>query len=356
VDAPNLNALSTERLDQVDAVLERFFSLARARAAQYGAEYEKLWRTLEANASGGKRFRPRMVLAAYRALGGRDFEAAVYVGAAFELLHTALIVHDDVIDRDFTRRGNPNISGRYRDIATTAGIPLPLAEHRGMSAAVIAGDLALTSSYRLIDRSGVADGIRSRLLEILDDAVFASAAGELLDVELSLRPDVPIVEEILTMERLKTAVYSFEGPLQAGAVLAGADEAIVSILGDFGRDIGVTYQVVDDLLGVFGNEEQTGKTTLGDLREGKRTVLIAYAAGTPEWPEIAALVGKADLGRGEAALVRSVLESCGAREFAVSLARQRATEALDRLRDGAVPGRLRAELEPVVDAVLRRVR
>jgi geranylgeranyl diphosphate synthase, type II len=225
-----------------------------------------------------------------------------------------------------------------------------------MSAAVIAGDLALTSSYRLIDRSGVVDGIRSRLLEILDDAVFASAAGELMDVELSLRAGVPAVEEILAMERLKTAVYSFEGPLQAGAVLAEADEAVVTTLGLFGQDIGVAYQVVDDLLGVFGNEEQTGKTTLGDLREGKRTVLIAYAAGTAEWPEISALVGKTDLTRGEAALVRSVLESSGARDFAVSLARQRATAALDRLSDPAVPERLREELEPVVDAVLQRVR
>ncbi len=356
MDAPNLNALSTERLDQVDAVLERFFSLAKARAAQYGAEYEKLWVTLEANAAGGKRFRPRMVLASYRALDGQDFEAATYVGAAFELLHTALIVHDDVIDRDFTRRGNPNISGRYRDIATTAGIPLPLAEHRGMSAAVIAGDLALTSSYRLIDRSGVANGIRSRLLDILDDAVFASAAGELMDVELSLGADVPGVDEVLAMERLKTAVYSFEGPLQAGAVLAEADESVVTTLGEFGNDIGVAYQVVDDLLGVFGDEEQTGKTTLGDLREGKRTVLIAYAARTSEWREISGLVGKIDLSRGEAALVRSVLESCGARDFAVSLARTRAREALDRLSHPSVPGRLREELDPVVDAVLGRVR
>jgi geranylgeranyl diphosphate synthase type II len=217
-----------------------------------------------------------------------------------------------------------------------------------MSAAVIAGDLALTSSYRLIDRSGVAGDVRSRLLDILDDAVFASAAGELMDVELSLRADVPTVDEVLVMERLKTAVYSFEGPLQAGAV--------VTILGEFGHDVGVAYQVVDDLLGVFGNEEQTGKSTLGDLREGKRTVLIAYAARTAEWREISALVGKTDLSRGEAALVRSVLESCGARDFANSLARQRAQAALARLDDPAVPGRLREELEPVVDAVLRRVR
>ena len=92
-------------------MLERFFSLAKNRASAFGAQYVELWNALEANSTGGKRFRPRMVMAAYQALGGTDQEAAAYVGAAFELLHTALFVHDDVIDNDFVRRGAPNISG-----------------------------------------------------------------------------------------------------------------------------------------------------------------------------------------------------------------------------------------------------
>ena len=102
-------------------MLGRFFSLAKKRAAALGAEYEQLWVELEANTVGGKRFRPRMVFAAYEALGGTDLEAAACVGAAFELLHTALIVHDDVIDRDFVRRGAPNLAGSYRDRALAAG-------------------------------------------------------------------------------------------------------------------------------------------------------------------------------------------------------------------------------------------
>ena len=109
--------VAEERQSQVDAVLGRFFSLAKKRAAALGAEYEHLWGELEANTVGGKRFRPRMVFAAYEALGGTDSEAAACIGAAFELLHTALIVHDDVIDRDFVRRGGPNLAGAYRDRA-----------------------------------------------------------------------------------------------------------------------------------------------------------------------------------------------------------------------------------------------
>jgi geranylgeranyl diphosphate synthase type II len=348
--------VSRERQSQVDAVLARFFSLAKNRAAALGTQYVQLWETLEDNTIGGKRFRPRMVMTAYAALGGTDHEAAAYVGAAFELLHTALIVHDDVIDHDFTRRGAPNISGSYRDRAIAAGSTAAVAEHSGISAAVIAGDLALFNSYRLIDRSGVSGVVRARLLEVMDDALFASAAGELIDVDFSIAVDMPRVDDILTMERLKTAVYSFECPLQAGAILAGASEAVVSTLADFGREIGIAYQLVDDLLGVFGREAETGKTTLGDLREGKRTVLISYATSTPEWAGISGLVGDPELTDEQAAGIREVLVRCGAKSFAEGLARYYANRALARLAEPHILPVLRAELHPVADAVLGRVK
>ena len=356
MDAADLLAVTQQRQEQVDAVLGRFFSLAKKRAEAVGPEYLELWCALEANTIGGKRFRPRMVFAAYEALGGTDREAAANVGAAFELLHTALIVHDDVIDRDFMRRGAPNISGAYRARAREAGATEDAAEHRGMSASVIAGDLALFNSYRLIDRSGVADDVRASLLDLMDEALFASAAGELIDVDFSTAVGVPRVDDILNMERLKTAVYSFEGPLQAGAVLAGAPQETIQTLGDFGRDIGIAYQLVDDLLGVFGVEAETGKTTIGDLREGKRTVLIAYATSTADWPTIECLVGKPDLSDDEAALVREVLVSSGAKAFAEGLARYYANRALTRLVEPHLPPTLRAELHPVADSVLDRVR
>jgi geranylgeranyl diphosphate synthase type II len=356
MDGSDLLAIAQVRQAQVDSVLERFFSLAKNRASAFGAEYVELWDQLEISATGGKRFRPRMVFCAYEALGGTDLEAAAYVGAAFELLHTALIVHDDVIDHDFVRRGIPNISGSYRDRALRRGATENAAEHKGISAAVIAGDLALFNAYRLIDRSGVNDVTRDRLVEVMDDALFASAAGELIDVDFSHLASMPPVDDILTMERLKTAVYSFECPLQAGAILAGASEDIVTTLAEFGREIGVSYQIVDDLLGVFGQEEQTGKTTLGDLREGKRTVLVSYATTTKEWPSIEPFIGKADLTEAEAVLVRDLLTSCGARAFAEGLARYYANRAVSRLADAHIPAALRAELQPVADAVLGRAR
>jgi geranylgeranyl diphosphate synthase type II len=352
----DVTSAAAERQARVDVVLERFFSLSKNRASAFGDRYVHLWETLEANTTGGKRFRPRMVFAAYQALGGEDFEAAAYVGAAFELLHTALIVHDDVIDHDFVRRGVANISGVYRDLAIEKGNTDAVAEHSGISAAVIAGDLAIFNAYRLIDKSGVADNVRARLLEVMDEALFASAAGELIDVDFSIDPAMPRVDDILTMERLKTAVYSFECPLQAGAILAGASEEIVATLGEFGREIGIAYQLVDDLLGVFGDSVETGKTTLGDLREGKRTVMISYATSTREWDDIAPLIGKSDLSEVEAELVRGVLVSSGAKGFAEGLARYYGNRALARLAEPHIPAALRVELHPVADSVLGRVK
>ncbi|HWM34857.1 MAG TPA: polyprenyl synthetase family protein [Pseudolysinimonas sp.] len=348
--------VAKSRQTQVDAVLGRFFSLAKKRAAALGVEYERLWHELEANTVGGKRFRPRMVFAAYDALGGTDAEAAACIGAAFELLHTALIVHDDVIDRDFVRRGVPNLAGTYRDRALAEGGSDAEAEHRGISAAVIAGDLALFNAYRLIDRSGVSDQVRRRLVEVMDEALFASAAGELIDVDFSFAPEVPRVDDILTMERLKTAVYSFECPLQAGAILAGASEDTVATLGDFGREMGIAYQIVDDLLGVFGLEAETGKTTIGDLREGKRTVLIAYATSAPGWDAVAGSFGSENLTEAEAERIREHLTQCGAKSFAEGLARYYANRALARLVEPHIPHALRTELHPIADAVLGRTR
>jgi geranylgeranyl diphosphate synthase type II len=348
--------VAAERQSQVDAVLARLFSLARKRAEPLGPAYVALWDSIEAATTGGKRFRPRMVFAAYEALGGTDHEAAACVGAAFELLHTSLCVHDDVIDRDFVRRGIPNVSGVFRNRALAAGVEETPAQHHGISAAVIAGDLALFNAYRLIDRSGVGDATRARLLEVMDEALFASAAGELIDIDFTLHPHAPHVDDILAMERLKTAVYSFEGPLQAGAILAGANDETVATLGEFGREIGIAYQLVDDVLGVFGTEEETGKTTIGDLREGKRTVMIAYASSAPGWEELSALFGDPALDDEGAARLRAHLVQSGARSFAEGLARYYVNRALARLVEPHIPASLRAELHPVADAVLGRVK
>ncbi|WP_434615022.1 polyprenyl synthetase family protein [Arthrobacter sp. A5] len=333
-----------------------FFAGSKARAAQLTPRFAKLWDSLEETTLGGKRFRPLMVWTAYKGLDGSQMLNAAQIGTAFELLHTAFIIHDDVVDRDFVRRGRPNLSGRYLQQAQAAGLPAGEAKHRAMSVAVVAGDLALFNAYRLIDRSEVGETVRTRLLEILDDAIMASAAGELLDIEYSF-PDADIsASDIIGMEQLKTALYSFEAPLKAGAVLAGANDQTIAELGKIGRDMGIAYQIVDDLLGVFGHEVGTGKSTLGDLREGKRTVLMGYAATQSEWPAIAAHLGNPDLSHTQADAVRKLLTTSGSRRNAERLARSFADQGLEGLSSAHIPEALRKRLENLIAAVIARTR
>ncbi|GLB67691.1 polyprenyl synthetase family protein [Arthrobacter mangrovi] len=339
----------------VDGTLERFFSDGMDRADRLGAGYAGLWRALRSAARGGKRVRPALVLAAYTGLGGPDPAPAAPVAAAFELLHTALVLHDDVIDRDFKRRGVPNLAGVYRARAAGQGMSLEEAAHRGQSAAIIAGDLALTGAYRLIAGAELAADLRLTLLDELDSAVFASAGGELLDVEFSGTPEQPSLQEVLRMSRLKTAVYSFEAPLRAGALMAGASADALRTVGTAGRCIGTAYQLVDDLLGMFGDEAETGKSTTGDLAEGKCTPLIAYARLCPEWEQLAELLGGTPT-RQDAARARRLLEQCGAREYVEDLAECYASRARAALAESALPEALVADLESVLERAVQRRR
>lgn len=348
--------MQDRRARLVAAALDDFFARSGRRARDHGAAYVQLWRDLHESTSGGKLIRPQLVMCAYEGFGGAADASVACVAAAFELLHTALIVHDDVIDKDFVRRGKPNISGKYRDLALSNGAASAAAEHHGLSAAVVAGDLALFYSYRLIDHGDLAEGTRARLHDLMDEALFASAAGELLDLDYSGAVTIPTVDNILEMARLKTAVYSFEVPLKAGAVLAGASADAIDALGCFGREIGTAYQIVDDLLGVFGDPVATGKSTTSDLREGKRTVLVAHAAASDLWAQIAQLFGSAALSDAEADRLRHVFDASGARAYAEGLLAEHVGRAEAILDQPSMPPALRRELHPMIADVLRRQR
>ncbi|MEE2521917.1 polyprenyl synthetase family protein [Pseudarthrobacter sp. J75] len=337
----------------VEDELQRFFSESKLRAVAVNAGYLGLWEALERAAAGGKRSRPRLVMLAYRGLGGTDFTSAVQLAASYELLHTALLIHDDVIDRDFMRRGIPNVSGHYRSRAVRSGAPARAADHAGVSAGVLAGDLALSSAYRLVGAIESPAAVRQRLNNILDDAIFSSIGGEVLDIEFSRAPQMPALQDIIKTAHQKTSVYSFEAPLQAGAVLAGAAEQAVTALTSFGRYAGIAYQIADDVMGVFGKESRTGKASWGDLREGKRTVLLSYAATRPGWTRIADLLGSPDMSAADAESIRAELVSCGAKNYAIELATENAQLAMMHLESDGVPQSLRQSLERMLFAVIQ---
>ena len=288
--------LAPARLDdQVVAVLDAVLADAIARASAYGPRFVLLWGEIARSVRGGKRFRSGLVLGAHSGLGGPHPEAAVAVAGAFEVLHTAFLVHDDLIDGDTMRRGEPNVGETMRRDALADGLGAVAAERWSAASAVLAGDLALALAHRLVSGIDAPPQVRTALNDLLDETILVSAAGELLDTACGLGLDLPNLDESIRVAESKTAMYSFRAPLRAGALLAGADAATLAELDEHGRLLGRAFQQVDDLLGVFAPESETGKSNVSDLREGKRTPLILHAAALPVWADLVAHLGRADL-------------------------------------------------------------
>lgn len=339
----------------VDQELERLLAAGAHRPGPLPlGDHERLWSALASSTEGGKRFRPALLIATHRALGGTCPEAAVQVGAAVELLHTAFVVQDDVIDEDQVRRGAPSLPGAFAQEAGRRGASPAGARRYGDAAGILAGDLGLLTAFRAISRCHAPPEVIESLLDLLETTVHASAAGELADVrlQLGLSEDSTPLREALAVAELKTAVYSFRLPLQAGALLAGASEQALHGLGEIGGQLGVGFQLFDDLLGVFGDERRTGKSALNDLREGKRTALLAHASTTDVWPQLTPLVGCADLAEDDARLARELLTASGSRAWTEDLARRHLTSAVETAARHGLPGTLVRAMSTATEQIL----
>ncbi|HIV56666.1 MAG TPA: polyprenyl synthetase family protein [Candidatus Stackebrandtia faecavium] len=330
--------------------LMEVLSQRRERSRAFAAPYTQLWESLERMAAGGKRIRPKLLIDTHEALGGIHARAAVDAACAMELLHIALVIHDDVIDKDLMRRGEINLSGRFASEAMLRGKTRPVASSWGEASALLAGDLMLTLAHSLLARLDVPEERRQSILDVFDDTVFESAAGEHYDVWLSMHLEQASPEDVLAMVDQKTAAYSFEAPLVLAAVLAGATKGMIEELMVIARQIGVIYQLRDDVLGLFGDEKETGKSALGDLREGKETLLIAYARSDPSWTEVEPLFGNSALSVADAHRLRRVIEESGARVFVESLIAERCENVYDLIRGAQLPLVLRKQLTDLTSA------
>lgn len=312
---------------QLTAAIDDAFSHLAARMRKRGESFGALSDAMRRAGSGGKRFRPALVVGAFRALGGDVHEspAVLSVAAAFELLHTAFVIHDDLIDGDTVRRGVPNVAGEFRLRADgDKGAVL------GDTAALLAGDLLLHEAQRIVATIDTPPVLRGRLLDLLDEAVIVTASGELADVEHAARP-ASDVREVLAMSHDKTAAYSFSAPLRAGALLAGADDVTTARVGTCGSALGLAYQLVDDLIGAFGTDAQAGRAAGADLVAAKHTPLVALARETQSWPAVSDTIALARTGPVALREAQRALDASGARSQTESLVR----ELLDDVRTDA---------------------
>jgi geranylgeranyl diphosphate synthase type II len=342
--------------EDVSSTIDAFFAEHIVRASALDENYRLLWEGARDACAGGKRFRPAFVIGTYRALGGTELANAVQVAAAFEILHTAFLLHDDVIDRDTVRRGRPNLVGAFAAEADLRGVEPREARLWGEASGILAGDLLIHATQGMIARLSVVDRIRDALLDLFDESVFVTAAGELADVAFATGVEEPQLAEVIAMSARKTADYSFASPLIAGGILADADGEVLEMLAEFGRLVGIAFQLRDDVLGVFGAERLTGKSVISDLRSGKVTPLIAYARNTEHWQELSHIMQKQQLTDADAEVVRGGLEQCGAKAFVEGLIVDHVARAVEIADASAIPAGLRERLRDAAWNATERVR
>src|SRR5690625_70791 len=310
-----------------------------------------LWQRITTATEGGKRTRPFLVQLGYHAVRSTEEPRLVDIGCPFELLHTALVIHDDIIDQDFIRRGRPTVSAHYRDQALAQQKSKAAADQIGHTVALLAGDALLSTAIELVHTACQDLAHGQRIIEIFHEAIQQSAAGELDDVVYSADITTPDLDDVLRMHRLKTAAYSFEAPLVIGALVADASEDVIPRLAEFANQLGACYQIIDDVLGTFGHASTTGKPNDSDLREGKITVLIALAEGLND---TAPTVQAWREGRVSHHAMRALLIDHDIETEARALAAQCARRARVELTHLSIPEDARTTLECLIDDLLQR--
>ncbi|WOF21850.1 polyprenyl synthetase family protein [Microbacterium betulae] len=350
-------------IDTISQRLESFSAAQGAATTGLGDEAEGFVAQAAAALAGGKRLRGRFCATGWRAVsGGREVPASVVDAcASLEVFQAAALVHDDLIDNSDTRRGRPSAHRALEAWHIDAGWTGDAAAF-GRAGSVLLGDLLLSWSADLFDAAlALLDAPTARARAEYGRMRREVMVGQFLDVaEESAWPRTPAHEHAgraLRIASLKSARYSVQQPLVIGGSLADGDEDQLASLADIGHPLGLAFQLRDDVLGVFGDERETGKPAGDDLREGKRTLLIAYAreaAGTSAREEIDALLGDRLLDDDEIDALRDTIVATGALSRVEDLITAYADEAGLALSSARFDADAASELQALVEAATRR--
>ncbi|MEY4496912.1 MAG: hypothetical protein RLZZ364_217 [Actinomycetota bacterium] len=292
---------------------------------------------------GGKRLRPLFAYAGLLAAGASPTKEIVRALSSLELLQACALIHDDLMDRSDTRRGKPAIHRHFENLHQSSAMN-GLATQFGEAAAVLLGDLALVWSDQMLNSSGIPTPSLLAAQKIHDEMRVELMAGQYLDVREAGENNYS-AQRSLRIARYKSGKYTIERPLHIGAVIGKPDnnQALLAALSRYGLPLGEAFQLRDDLLGIFGDPSVTGKPAGDDLREGKRTVLIAMTIeslteankGT-EIDELLAHLGQPDLTPHKVEELRELITGSGAVAKVENLIEKLTNESLSALEDESI--------------------
>lgn len=355
---PEANELTRTYTQRVADGLEAFLADKALEIGAITTSAVALVDSITALVQGGKRLRPAFAFWGFVGAGGDpQADDIVKVGVALELFQAAALIHDDLIDRSDTRRGQPSVHKRFeaqhRELQLDGD-----AAHYGGASAILAGDLCLSLSEEVFASVQSVGASTRKIFNQMRTQVMAGQYLDILEESAGSSYDPSeAVKRARTIVRYKSAKYSTENPFLLGGALAGATPQLLDAYQAFALPLGEAFQLRDDVLGVFGDPSVTGKPAGDDLREGKRTELIAHAmllAGEEAKQLISARLGAPDLSDAEVGKISSVLQECGALAETEANIEQLTHEALAALENIPVDGLSLAGMTLLSDAVTKR--
>jgi geranylgeranyl diphosphate synthase type I len=371
-------AQSTRLVDLVHSRIDEFINTRESIVTTISPDLAVLVDFSRQFLSGGKRFRaqfahlgwqgvPALPMSPAPAADGTDsgprLTGIVAVAAALEVFHAAALVHDDIIDNSDTRRGAPSAHRRFERLHGAEGWA-GSAGGFGTASAILLGDLLLGWSDELLDEGldRVADRDSARRARAEFNRMRTEVtAGQYLDIleeqAWVTQAEAELLGRAVRVIVFKSAKYSVQAPLVIGAALAGADDQHLDALRAFGLPLGIAYQLRDDLLGVFGDAVVTGKPSGDDLREGKRTVLIALARERLDGADrdaVDRLLGRPDLSAEQITALQQIILASGAVDRVEAMIQENVAAALAVLADSPVETSVAAQLRDFAGTVTHR--
>ena len=366
--------LSQAFRDAVSAEISAFLSEQSSVLDSMGPELVPVHLMASQMLCGGKRIRPAFCVWGYVAAAGiptdEELKPLLAAAGSLDLLHVSALVHDDLMDSSDLRRGRPAAHRQFEALHANAGW-LGDSAAFGRAGAILLGDLLVMWSAQMLHGAGVDQSTLERALPIVEAMRTEVTCGQYLDMVAqahplrkrapaigSLRPTIELaMDDASRVVEYKAARYTVQRPCQIGAALGGGDDELYFALGAYGSPLGRAFQFRDDLLGVFGDPQVTGKPAGDDLREGKRTVLVAHAyahAGDAGQKLLLQRLGDPALDdRGIGELQQVIVES-GARDAVESMINEYYERALKTLHDTEITVEGRAGLTALADAAVRR--
>jgi geranylgeranyl diphosphate synthase type I len=304
-----------KEVKSVEAALRGFLDNKIKTASKLSSWHKQYYENIkEYMTRGGKRLRPVLVVVGYKAIKEDvEIEHLYRASCSVEILHNGSLLHDDLIDHDETRRGGKTFHAKYRDMAAERGENKDVAFDYGMTMAILGGDSLINLGAEAITAAELDPDVGMQCQHYYQFAYSNLVDGVLLEMNM-IKDKTADSEMYLQMVRMKTAVL-FDRSLMMGAAMARANDSQVHALMEFGIKVGQAFQIQDDILGSFGDEEKTGKSTSGDIREGKKTMLVfeTYAKATSEQrKEFDALLGKDGMSDKEVNKIRAIFRDTGA--------------------------------------------